>query len=279
MALAKYLVATLFLTAAAIWGAALTLPDNNLHVVICDVGQGDGILVFQGTTQMLVDAGPNDRILACLGKYLPFYDRQIEVAVITHPQLDHFGGLTAVVDRYSVLQFVSSDVGNSTPSWEELVNKIKDIPQDTVHSGDVIKIGGEVNFKIIWPPAGLSDLSYLSDLNSFSLVGRLAWGDFDILLTGDADSQIQLAQMATGLLNEVEVLKVPHHGSKTAMLDEWLAVVSPEVAVISVGKNNRYGHPRPETLAQLERVGARVLRTDMDGDIEVVSDGKKWWVK
>lgn len=276
MALAKYLVATLFLTAAAIWGAALTLPDNNLHVVICDVGQGDGILVFQGTTQMLIDAGPNAQILTCLGKYLPFYDRQVEVAVITHPQLDHFGGLTAVVDRYSVLQFVSSGVGNSTASWEELVSKIKDMPHDTVHLGDVIKIGQEVNFKIIWPP---SNLSYLSDLNSFSLVGRLAWGDFDILLTGDADSQIQLAQMATGLLSQVEVLKVPHHGSKTAMLAEWLEVVDPQMAVISVGKNNSYGHPARQTLDQLERVGARVLRTDVDGDIEVISDGKKWWVK
>lgn len=273
------LLAGLALAAMTTWGAVLTLPDNNLHVVVCDVGQGDGILVFKGTVQMLVDAGPGDRILDCLAKYVPFYDHQIELAVITHPQSDHFRGFAYILDRYTVSQIVSDGFDNSTSSWQELKSKMKDIPYKSVRTGDKIQLTDSVTFTIIWPSSsyasglGLGDF----DLNVVALVGKLSYGNFDVLLTADADSQVELAQLATGLLTEVDVLKVPHHGSKTGMLDEWLRVVKPQISVISVGKNNSYGHPAAKTLDQLTRVGSKTWRTDINGNVEFISDGSKWW--
>lgn len=116
------------------------------------------------------------------------------------------------------------------------------------------------------------------NLNDFSIGGIVKYGDFEVMLTGDADQRILPNQLATGRLRDVEVLKVPHHGSKYGMTAEWLSAIKPELAVISVGRNS-YGHPTQEALEALKAVGAKVMRTDSDGEVEVVSDGTKWWVK
>ncbi len=275
----NWLVGGLLLSVVSIWSAAFTLPDQNLHVVVCDVGQGDGILVMRGTTQMLVDSGPDNSILGCLSRHMPFYDHRIEFAVITHPQLDHFGGFSSIVDRYTVAQFASDSFGNTTVSWLKLKAKIKDIPQITLTTGDQIKLDDQVKFGIIWPSAGYTASVETKglDFNKVAIVGKVTYQDFDMLLTADADSQVELAQMATGLLGPVEVLKVPHHGSKTGMLPSWLEVIKPQLGVISVGKKNRYGHPHPQALDLLSSHQIKTLRTDQNGDVELISDGHKWW--
>jgi len=275
----NWLIGGLVLSAVSIWTAVVTLPATNLRVIVCDVGQGDGILVIKGTTQMVVDAGPGNKILECLAKYMPFYDHQIELGVITHPQLDHYGGFSAIVDRYQVDQFISDGFDNNNKSWLELKGKIKAIPHKTVHSGDVIKIGDQVHFAIIWPSATYAiEVNKTNlDFNTVALVGKLSYQDFDMLLTADADSQVELAEIATGLLAPVEVLKVPHHGSKTGMLPSWLEVIKPQLAVISVGKHNNYGHPHPVALDLLSSHQIKTFRTDQNGDVEIVSDGHKWW--
>ncbi len=277
----NWLIGGLVLSAISIWTAVATLPSSNLRVIVCDVGQGDGILVIKGATQMLVDAGPGNKSLSCLAKYMPFYDHQIELAVVTHPQLDHYGGFSAIVDRYQVDQFISDGFDNSNKSWLEIKNKIKAIPYKAVHSGDVIKIGDQVHFDIIWPTATYAaEVNKTNlDFNTVALVGKLSYQDFDMLLTADADSQVELAEIATGLLAPVEVLKVPHHGSKTGMLASWLEVIKPQLAVISVGKHNNYGHPHPVALDLLNSHQIKSLRTDQNGDVELISDGTKWWYK
>ena len=276
----KLTIKILVLAVVAVWSAVFALPDNNLHVVVCDVGQGDAILVSRGTTQMLVDGGPDNRVMDCLAKHMPFYDRRIEMVVLTHPQADHMDGLIDVVKRYGVLQFVRVPIRNNTSGFRELIKSFAAIGQLAVYSGDQIKLGG-FDFKIIWPTRQFVEThdDKTTDLNSFAIVGRVEYGGFEALLTGDADSGVVLAEMATGLITPVEVLKVPHHGSKTGMLPEWLRLVDPQMAIISVGKNNRYGHPTKEALELLAKFTDKVYRTDQIGTVEIIFDGKKWWVK
>lgn len=262
------------------WAAVLTLPDDRLHVVFCDVGQGDAILIYRKSTQMLVDGGPNNKVLGCLARHVPFYDRRIEMVIVTHPQADHMNGIIDVIKRYNVMQFISSPVGNDTAGFKELQRQITShkLQVTNIYGGDEIKMG-RMKFNVVWPEKSwvLGANTEKTDLNEFGISGRLTYGDFDVMFTADVDQKTEPEEIATGLLRQVEVLKVPHHGSKTGMSQEWLRIISPELAVISVGKNN-YGHPTKEALELLSSSGARVLRTDKDGEVEVVSDGERWWV-
>jgi len=285
----------LVLAAVTVWVAVLTLPDDKLHVVFCDVGQGDAILIYQKTTQILIDAGPNDRVVGCLNRHMPFWDKQIEAAVATHPQADHIGGLVDVMKGYIIVQFVMGVEGNETAGFEAIRRQITMTKSQVtnVYYGDEIRIG-DIKFEVVWPEkswvfahlelpddsgsAVLGAKTDGTDLNSFSIGGILSFGQFDVLLTGDADWQIEDEMIEAGGLRSVEVLKVPHHGSKTGMTREWLGVVKPQLAVISAGKNNRYGHPAEETLKILRDKEIKILRTDVDGEVEIVSDGERWWV-
>jgi len=127
---------TLALAAVTVWLAVLALPDNRLHLVVCDVGQGDAILVSYKTTQMLIDGGPNSAVLGCLADHMPFYDHRIEVVMLTHPQADHLNGLIEVLKRYTVLEFVRSDVENNTDGFRELMGLNAG---RKVYAGDIIQ--------------------------------------------------------------------------------------------------------------------------------------------
>ena len=255
---------TLALAAITIWLAVLALPDNKLHLVVCDVGQGDAILVTYKTTQMLIDGGPNKAVLECLARHMPFYDRRIEVVLLTHPQADHLNGLIEVLKRYTVLRFERSDVENNTDGFRELMGL--NVGRK-VYAGDEIRFMiHDLRFKILWPKKDLQS----EEINDYSIVGKLSFGDFDALLTGDAGT--------IAPATPVEVLKVPHHGSKYGMTKEWLEATGPRLAIISVGKRNSYGHPAADILKILSDEGIKILRTDLDGDVEIVSDGKKYWV-
>lgn len=270
----KRLARVLLLGCFAIWSAVWVLPDKKLHVVVCDVGQGDAVLISKGTFQMLIDGGPDASVLDCLSKYMPFYDRRIEIAVLTHPQADHLDGFIDVVKRYNILQFVIGKQSNSTLGFKNLWQEIntKKIPTTDVYAGNNIKINQDLELSVVWPIKGFKT----NDLNGYAISGILKYGNFKIFLTGDADSGVELAEMDTGLLTSVDVLKVPHHGSKTGMLASWLRLISPKAAIISVGKFNNYGHPSPKALNMLAKITDKVYRTDQSGSIEVVTDGETW---
>lgn len=277
-----------------------TLPDGKLHIVFCDVGQGDSAYItFPDGRDMLVDGGPNDKVLGCLGKHMPFWDRKIDMVLMTHPQKDHMEGLISVFERYDVDYFVRSDVDNTTEGYKKLedVIRTKHIPVRFETQGKTIAVG-LTQLDILWPSQeqiakadrqrtvlaeqgrSLSDAKVLGatigDLNDYSLVFHLRYGSFDAIFTGDADTQVEYGWRDQAP-NVLEVLKVPHHGSKTGMTDEFVQWAKPKIAVISVGKNS-YGHPSEKALGILAAVGAKVLRTDQEGDIEVVSDGRGWKV-
>lgn len=274
-----------------------SLPDGKLHLVFCDVGQGDAAYIrTPDNFDMLIDGGPNSKVLDCLGNNMPFYDHSLDVVVLSHPQKDHLQGLIDVVERYSVKYFVIGVIGNESEGYKKLVRLIqqKKIPYKNLYQGDKFSLG-KVKFEVIWPEkewaasktspapqlAGATNsqavlgLATSADLNDFSYMLHLSYGEFDALFTGDGDSRIQPEVLATVVLPDVEVLKFPHHGSKTGILPEFLAKIKPEAAVISVGKNP-WGHPTKEALQILSDNNIQTWRTDLLGEIEIETDGTTW---
>lgn len=290
----------IFIVLGLLTGVVSQFPDRNLHIVFCDVGQGDAVYIKTPQNHdILIDGGRGNKVLGCLSDHMPFYDRAIDIIALTHPQADHYEGLIGVLQRYSVGYFVISPVGNDTKGFEKLESLIKEnqIPIKNIYTGDMIRLG-DVDLHTLWPNrewlvseigSQLLDVSSqissnvlgvasdLKDLNDVSLYFHIQMGEFDTLLTGDGDIRIQDDLMKIVTLPDVEVLKVPHHGSRTGMTEQFLKALDPELSVISVGKNS-YGHPAKSILDMLLEHGSRVLRTDQQGDIEVVSDGKRWWI-
>jgi competence protein ComEC len=267
-----------------------TQPDGKLHIVFCDVGQGDAAYIrFADGRDMLIDGGPdNGRVLTCLGRHMPFWDRHINMVLMSHPQADHIGGLPAVFERFSVDYFIRSDITNPTEGYQKLMDDItkKHVPVKFVIQGDHITIG-PTTLSILWPsqeqialmkPKDVLGVSTDSQTNDGCAVLALRYGTFDAVFTGDADSHIEAKYDQLQVFRDpVEVLKVPHHGSKTGMTLAFVDWLKPSLAVISVGKNS-YGHPSKEAVDMLQNVHSKVLRTDQKGDIEVISDGTNWKV-
>lgn len=239
---------------------------------------------------MLVDGGPDDSVLSCLSRHMPFWDREINLVVNSHPQNDHLKGLVSVLNRYQVDYVVRSDLSATSDVYAQFIDAIKThhIPERLVTRGERITVG-TTSLSVIWPsstqlacmqPSGaVLGASTDSQLNDGCVVFFVQYGSFDALFPGDADAHVEgqytSDQLADG---QLEVLKVPHHGSKTGMTQNFVDWVKPVISVISVGKNS-YGHPSKEAISMLQSIGSAVHRTDTEGDIEVVSDGKNWNVQ
>lgn len=293
----KHFISGMVIGIILLFAYIFSLPDGKLHIFFCNVGQGDAAYIRTPSNQdMLIDGGPDDKVLACLGKHMAFYDRTIDIVLLTHPQKDHLQGLISVIERFNVKYFVIGVEGNDTGGYKLLVDRIKkkNVPIKNLYKGDKFSLG-QVEFDVLWPEKNwvaqhlnpsLSDLSYLSnsrvlgmqtdtELNSFSYYLDLKFGSFSTLFTGDGDRKIQPDIMKVNDLPQVTVLKFPHHGSKTGIMPEFLDLIKPKLAVISVGKNS-YGHPTKEALNLLKERSISTKRTDLDGEIEVVSDGNNW---
>lgn len=238
--------------------------DIGVKVVFCDVGQGDGMLLQRGKFQMLVDVGgKNQKMLRCLSQHMPFWDKRIEVVVISHWDSDHSGGLEGVQKHYRVETVYSNVIppkGNEQYIYPTLVT-----------ANDVIRYG-DIDFEIL----SIGDME--GDTNEKSLVGLVGYKDLSgkrvkILMMGDTPMEVEQGLVWNGVLGDnvgnIDILKVSHHGSGRATAEELLDEIRPIMAVISVGKNNKFGHPAKEVLEKLERRGIRVRRTDVEGDVLV----------
>jgi len=312
----KRLISFLVVLCSLIWLSVFSFPDSKFHLVFCDVGQGDAILLTKGLTQVLIDGGPNDKVLQCLANNLPFFDRTLEVVVLTHPEADHLTGLLSVLDKYRVDNFFAGPEGNNSAVFAELSSKLK--AQNSIHltssglmlskvealklkrktqnfptrirnpyTGETIKIG-EITLQTLWPERNfvsqkLSNIAENSNqelssssvlgmqtgnlkLNQFSLVFLLKYKNFSAILMGDADQTVQNDILIFNSLIPLDILKFPHHGSKTGMSESFLQTIKPKEAVISVGKNS-YGHPTTEALDLLKKYGVKTRRTDLEGEI------------
>lgn len=230
--------------------------DGKLHLVFCNVGQGDAIFIRSPEgLDILVDGGPDDSILSCLSNNMPFWDRSIELMILTHPHADHLNGLTSVIKRYSVMQFATEKLSNDTAMFREFMNLInrKKISLQYVYSRDKFSLTDGTKITFLGPSSEFLERSspggIIGETNEFaSLVTLFNYGRFRALLTGD--SQAFSLEEFIGGQDPVDVLQVPHHGSKTGLNEQILNQLNPKLAVISVGKN-KYGHPTQEMLGLL----------------------------
>ncbi len=292
----KIVLLFIFSTVVLLFIFVQSLPDNHLHLVFCDVGQGDAIYVRGPKgSDMVIDGGPDERVLNCLGEKMPFWDRTIELLVLSHPQADHLTGLIEIVKRFEVKKLVDSSAKNNTAEyylWEKLI-KEKKIKRIEARAGEKIMVDKEVELSVLWPknPENTSEVKPSSnladtfeaeqqtlDLNSSSTVLSLSFNHFSSLFTGDLDSDSLNSLISLISPISLTILKFPHHGSKTGLSEAFLKAVSPALAIISVGKNS-FGHPSAETPKLLNSLNIPFLRTDEDKTIEIVSDGKVWYRK
>jgi competence protein ComEC len=284
----RLVVPPLVILAALTSVAAITMPDDELHVSFLDIGQGDAILIEQGSQQVLIDGGPSPQALIReLGERMPFWDRTIELVVLTHPDDDHISGLVEVLKRYRVEQVLYPDLAASADfedpmslyqQWEELIGE-KDIPSTLAQAGQEIDLGDGVIMTVLNPPATLIEGTD-SDVNNNGAVLRLDAGRVSFLFTADIMWEAEFRLIAQGASLDCTVLKVAHHGSASSTTADFLEAASPQLAVISVGEDNPYGHPKGEVLERLEaNLGEEnVFRTDEDGTIEFITDGEELWV-
>jgi competence protein ComEC len=268
----------LFVTAILTWSIFFAWPTKNLSVYLCDVGQGDAIFINSPSGfQMLIDGGPSNKVLECLREAMPFWDRSINLVVSTHPHADHLTGLLEVVKRYNVGQILSTDVVHTSPEFMEWLKLIqeKKIPMELSKDVKAIDLGDGAKADVLYPKESLKDKK-IENLNNASVVLKLDYAGVSFLFMGDLEKEQQKRLLNSYLLNlKSTFLKVPHHGSKDALDDKFLELVSPKVALISVGKNN-YGHPAEITLKKLQNKEVEIKRTDKDGTVkvEVEKDGK-----
>jgi competence protein ComEC len=276
----KLLLGGLALLVVLAWIAALQMPDGRLHVHFLDVGQGDAIFIqCPNGQQILVDGGPEPSVLLShLGQRMPFWDHSLDLVVLTHPEVDHVGGLVDVLQRYDVGLVMDSgqECASATcEAWKALIEE-KGIPYRRAQAGMSLELGQGVRLDVLHPPAELLRNS-ASDINNNSVVLRLTYGRSSTLLTGDVQWEAEEVLLASGQPLSSLVLKVPHHGGDTSLAVPFLEAVSSEVAIISVGADNSFGHPSAITLEKLEDVPT--YRTDLDGSIEMVTDGSVYSVQ
>ena len=279
----KWVLAILVCLNILAWLAVYNLSQPQfLEVTFFDVGQGDAIFIETPENhQILIDGGPNETILEKLGQEMPFWDRTIDLVLLTHPESDHMAGLIEVLKRYDVENVLWTGVLRDTGEFKEWQSLI-------ANEGAQVKIA-EAGKRINCSKADLNEcyIDILFPFESFkgeevknpnntSIIARLLFGETSFLFTGDAFKEVERELVKRSAEIDSDILKVGHHGSKTSTAKEFIELVSPETAVISVGKDNRYGHPYQEVIENLE--GARVLRTDIEGDIKIISDGTSYKV-
>ncbi len=272
-----WLVLLLFIGSLFVWSqVVLAKETGKLSVKVYDIGQGDSIFIqTPGGYHILVDGGPDDKVLDYLNQDLGLGDRTIDLLISTHPDADHLKGLIDTIRNFNVKTLLETTKGTNTLTyklWNDTI-AVKHLAKTDIHAGNSITLSDSVTLSFVWPTP---EAEKLPATNETGIVFKLSYGNFDMLFTADTDIQVQ---PYSGNIGHVEVLKVPHHGSKTGLSQAFLDQIKPEIAVVSVGKNNRYGHPAANTLEMLQKEGSKVFRTDQSGTVEIVSDGEKWYTQ
>jgi len=271
----KYFLSALILVLVFIVANIAKSPDDeNVHVYILNVGQGDSILIQKKDYQILVDAGPGHITLEELGKVMPVLDRKIEQIIITHPHQDHIGAINEVIDRYEVGEIFGSGVLATNSDYIQMLKSIKDenIKFTVPLVGEKMSFTENEEMTFFWPGEEYKEKE-IDNLNNSSEVVKLCYFSHCALLMGDleTDGQAQmLAKQTDPSVFSSELLKIAHHGSINGTNQQLLDVVKPKFAAISVGADNQFGHPHAKTLDLLSQNSIPISRTDRDGTIEYI---------
>lgn len=249
---------------------------NNLKIHFIDVGQADSIFIqLPDNRTMLIDGGNNDDSSLIINYIKGLKEQEvskIDYLIGTHPHEDHIGGLDDIIKTFEIGKIYLPKVNHNTKTFEDLLSAIKNkgLKISTARAGDVIFANHNLNAKILSPGQDFYD-----ELNNYSVVIRLTYGKTAYLFTGDAEDVVENQLVNNNMELKANVLKVGHHGSNSSTTESFLEAVLPQYAVISVGKNNRYGHPSQVVINRLKRHKVKVLRTDSQGTIVASSNGNK----
>ena len=249
--------------------------DGLLKIHFLDIGQGDAIFIeTPNGSQILIDGGPDNRALAKLGEVMPFWDKDIDIVVASHPHADHIVGLINVLERYNVKNIIEAKESYNSPEFKAWRDSVAGESAQDVEAiaGQVIDFGDGMTLTIIHPFESVAGIETKTPHDD-DVVIILKYGEFELMLTGDMEAKVERRLIMEGYNLDSDVLKVGHHGSKTSSSEEFLSAVSPEVAIIQVGEKNRYGHPSPEVLERFDDYGIKYYRNDLNGDIKLTSDG------
>lgn len=265
---------------------AAQTKDGALEVKVLDIGQGDAILIRTADQTIFIDTGDLDehpKLEAALKKE---NIKTVDKLIITHPHADHLGGASVLFKNCEVKAVYDNGEPTTTKFYRDYLKTIKSksIPYKALVDGDVLDFGG-VSFHVLSPTAEMvkegGKKNGKPNLNINSIVGRLEYGDFTMLFTGDAEKETEKSTLSRHSAADLKslVLKSPHHGSKTSSTTAFLKAVTPEVVAISCGAGNDYGHPHKEVLERYKKFNIKVYRTDQGGTIAITSDGKTYSVK
>ncbi len=279
-----WILLTLLILNSLAWIAVVNLPDGKLHVTFLDIGQGDSVLI-QTTDgrNILIDAGPSPNSLKLqLGKALPFWDKNIAMLILTQPQSDHVNGLSGIIGNYNIGQCLHSSEASDSQAYSMLLQTIEDynIPHDVISYPQEIWLDTVTRLEVLHPQRDSTPCNYANP-ECDNLVLRISYKQISFLLTADIRGPTESEIIRQRRSLQSTVLKVAHHGSNSSSTGEFIDVVNPQLAIISAGKNNAYGHPHAKTL---EIIGSRIGKeniflTSQSGNVELISDGKRLWVK
>lgn len=278
----------LFISAIIVWVAFFSSvrgdSSSGLRIYFLNVGQGDAEYIKMPSGEdILIDGGPDDKVLNELGKVMDFGDRRIDLIVLTHPHADHLTGLVDVINRYEIGEVWDSGVEYPSATYTAFRNdiKTKNIPEVFVKAGDEKSYeNGNIKFQVLYPLSSEKNLNDLpagrrvDNLNNASVVTSLEDNKFSALFMGDLEKSVPLK-----LTKNYTVLKVAHHGSENGLGEDLLKVIRPAIAVIEVGKDNKFGHPTKTIIDLLKNYAVQIYRTDQNGTVTISTDGVNYSVK
>ena len=279
----RWAVLAMALACAVVWTAAFTAPDGRLTVAFLDVGQGDAIFIQTPTgVQLLIDGGPDpDALHRELGRVMPFWDRSLDVVVLTHPDADHLNGLVSVLERYDVALVAETGVASTSAqyaSWRRILDGRADAETLDVFAGQTLYTGDGVVVNVLNPPEDVdADMPDLRNNSGVTL--RVAYGNVSFLLPADIHAYTEQALVASAAPLNATVLKAAHHGSATSSSQAFLDAVDPAAVVVSAGLDNRYAHPASAVVARLtDAVGAGDVHVTAEhGRVTFTTDGERLW--
>lgn len=274
-----YLIALLLISNVFTWWIIIDFRMAKETVAFLNVGQGDAELISNAAGNILIDAGPNNKILFELGKILPFYDRTLDLFILSHPNTDHFNGLLEILDKYKIRAVMLNNFTYPSSSFQKLLEELKKRHILIIEGFEGVRISWQAQDKllVIYPP---ENSIFSNDPNNSCLVLDLALETKHFLFAGDISSaqEKKLSSFLTSLKDQFKVLKVAHHGSNYSSSDLFLKTFKPRIAIIEVGENS-YNLPHPDVLKRLNEIGAQIFRTDINGTIQFIYDDNKLKIK